>query len=285
MAADREGSVLTAYTGDDRAVWREFRRELIIEGFSSSLIRRNKALIKSYIKELGSRGLLDENPVADDEAEQSIEEHHADQGRQSHSEGRSDQERQPDEICRSGETPQSDDRDESKSSAKSETSSHVSEPPEEIDYSIDGLALKNSNKKTVTPAKAHSQIKNILFGEVQKPGRSQRTPPPGATSLRPEPTETTPVSKTKSERRPKSLSEQFDREIEQRREERRKRREEQKEVDESIRASRRASRKAMRAKEELMTEMPRSAREVEYPMYSVPKSRGWLKKTLLGEDL
>ena len=44
LASDREGSVLTAYTGDDRAVWREFRRELITGGFSSSLIRRHKAL-------------------------------------------------------------------------------------------------------------------------------------------------------------------------------------------------------------------------------------------------
>ena len=55
-----EGSVLTAYTNDDRAIWKEFRRELIQDGFTSSIIRQHKELIKSYIEELGSRGLLDD---------------------------------------------------------------------------------------------------------------------------------------------------------------------------------------------------------------------------------
>ena len=59
----REGSILTAYADDDRAVWKEFRRELVHDGFSSSIIRKHKRLIKSYIEELGSRGLLDDvNP-------------------------------------------------------------------------------------------------------------------------------------------------------------------------------------------------------------------------------
>lgn len=56
-----EGSVLTAYADDDRAVWKEFRRELLEDGFSSSVIRKHKRLIKAYIEELGSRGLLDED--------------------------------------------------------------------------------------------------------------------------------------------------------------------------------------------------------------------------------
>ena len=64
-----EGSVLTAYAGDDRAVWKEFRRELVEDGFSSSLIRKHKKLIKAYIEELGSRGLFDEDPNMD------VEEH------------------------------------------------------------------------------------------------------------------------------------------------------------------------------------------------------------------
>ncbi len=61
IAKDRsEGSVLTAYPDDDKAVWKEFRRELIEDGFSSSLIGKHKFLIKAYIKELGTRGLLDD---------------------------------------------------------------------------------------------------------------------------------------------------------------------------------------------------------------------------------
>ena len=55
-----EGSVLTAHADDDRAVWKEFRRELLEDGFSSSVIRKHKRLIKAYIEELGSRGLFDE---------------------------------------------------------------------------------------------------------------------------------------------------------------------------------------------------------------------------------
>ena len=64
-----EGSVLTAYADDDRAVWKEFRRELLGDGFSSSVIRKHKRLIKAYIEELGSRGLFDEDPNMD------VEEH------------------------------------------------------------------------------------------------------------------------------------------------------------------------------------------------------------------
>ena len=60
-----EGSVLTAYAGDDRAVWKEFRRELVKDGFSSSVIRKHKRLIKAYIEELFSRGVFDEDPNMD----------------------------------------------------------------------------------------------------------------------------------------------------------------------------------------------------------------------------
>ena len=64
-ANKREGSVLTTYADDDKAVWKEFRRELIEEGFSSATIRKHKRLIKAYIKELGDRGLLDDEDPHD----------------------------------------------------------------------------------------------------------------------------------------------------------------------------------------------------------------------------
>ncbi len=64
-----EGSILTAYADDDRAVWKEFRRELAQDGFSSSVLRKRKRVIKAYIEELGSRGLLDEEDPNDDAEE------------------------------------------------------------------------------------------------------------------------------------------------------------------------------------------------------------------------
>lgn len=58
--SNHEGSILTAYSDDDKAVWKGFRRELVAEGFSSSVIEKHKYLIKAYIRELGARGLLDD---------------------------------------------------------------------------------------------------------------------------------------------------------------------------------------------------------------------------------
>ena len=63
--ASKEGSVLTDYAGDDKAVWREFRRELVKEGFSSDVIREHKDTIKAYVQELGSRGILDDEDLKD----------------------------------------------------------------------------------------------------------------------------------------------------------------------------------------------------------------------------
>lgn len=61
VAKDRsEGSVLTAYPDDDRIFWKELRRELIENGFSSFVIKKHRHLIKAYIGELGARGLLDD---------------------------------------------------------------------------------------------------------------------------------------------------------------------------------------------------------------------------------
>lgn len=55
----REGSVLTSYPDDDREVWKDFRRDLIGEGFKSSVIHKHKSLIQAYVRELGSRGAWD----------------------------------------------------------------------------------------------------------------------------------------------------------------------------------------------------------------------------------
>ena len=60
-----QGSVLTSYTNDDKAVWKDFRRELRREGFASSNLKRNKSLIVAYIKELGDRGLFDDDYSGD----------------------------------------------------------------------------------------------------------------------------------------------------------------------------------------------------------------------------
>ena len=71
-ASNREGSVLTTYADDDKAVWKEFRRALVAEGFSSSIIRKRKGLIKAYINELGHRGLFDdEDPYGIEESSES----------------------------------------------------------------------------------------------------------------------------------------------------------------------------------------------------------------------
>jgi hypothetical protein len=57
---DGEGSILTTYAGDDKAIWKDFRRELIREGFSSEVLERHMETIKGYVMELGNRGALDE---------------------------------------------------------------------------------------------------------------------------------------------------------------------------------------------------------------------------------
>lgn len=54
------GSILTSCRGDDKGVWKELRRELILEDFASPHIRHYRAMIMDYIKDLGERGLLDD---------------------------------------------------------------------------------------------------------------------------------------------------------------------------------------------------------------------------------
>ncbi|KAH8786932.1 hypothetical protein BGZ57DRAFT_718793, partial [Hyaloscypha finlandica] len=55
MAGGEEGTVLTSYDGDDRAAWRELRRELRREGFEDSFVRERKESIVEYVKEIGKR--------------------------------------------------------------------------------------------------------------------------------------------------------------------------------------------------------------------------------------
>lgn len=71
MAANHESTVLTSYVDDDKAVWKELRRELVADGFKSAVIHKYKNIIKAYVSELAERGLLDEQ---DDEVKKQNEE-------------------------------------------------------------------------------------------------------------------------------------------------------------------------------------------------------------------
>jgi len=53
-------STLTTYEDDDKAVWREFRRELIGTGIGSREIHKYSAALKTYLSRLQRDGLLDE---------------------------------------------------------------------------------------------------------------------------------------------------------------------------------------------------------------------------------
>ena len=61
-----ESSILTTRTDEDKAVWKEFCRSLVRDGFRSSFLHEHKALIRAYFEELGERGILDE-PVTREE--------------------------------------------------------------------------------------------------------------------------------------------------------------------------------------------------------------------------
>lgn len=55
-----EGSIMTNYEDDDRQVWKQFRRELVAEGFSSDVLQQHKDVLRAYIREIDQKGLLDE---------------------------------------------------------------------------------------------------------------------------------------------------------------------------------------------------------------------------------
>jgi hypothetical protein len=66
LAADmrtvkRAGSVMTAHEDDDPRIWREFRRELIEEGYSSDSIQKYRTQLKRHLRALHADGLLDED--------------------------------------------------------------------------------------------------------------------------------------------------------------------------------------------------------------------------------
>ncbi|KAN0099218.1 hypothetical protein V8E51_012993 [Hyaloscypha variabilis] len=56
-AQSTEGSVMTNYSNDETAFWRNLRRELVNDGYPSKAIQGQKKLIQDYIRELGSRAL------------------------------------------------------------------------------------------------------------------------------------------------------------------------------------------------------------------------------------
>lgn len=57
-----EGSILTAYTDDDKVFWKDFRRKMVKEGHTSRVVRKYERFIMDYVQELGQRGALDELP-------------------------------------------------------------------------------------------------------------------------------------------------------------------------------------------------------------------------------
>jgi hypothetical protein len=62
-----DGTVWTSYENDDRAFWRQLRRELVEEGYHSSVLRKYKELLKDYVEELGRRGVFDQINSEEDE--------------------------------------------------------------------------------------------------------------------------------------------------------------------------------------------------------------------------
>jgi hypothetical protein len=56
----RKRSILSSYMGDNKEVWKMFKRELIHDGFSSRVLGRHKEIIKDYVMELGARGVIDD---------------------------------------------------------------------------------------------------------------------------------------------------------------------------------------------------------------------------------
>lgn len=125
-----EGSVLTNYAGDDKRVWKEFRRELVKEGFSSDILRQHKKTIQNYIMELGNRGALDD--VIAEEGEELDGEHHFEEEPQhSSDEDIEDEERDSEETAPSVDEQAGDDETTSEESSADDTSSGMSESDEE----------------------------------------------------------------------------------------------------------------------------------------------------------
>ena len=60
-----EGSILTTYADDDKAVWREFRRKLIGGGFLSADVEKYMPKITAYVQDPRDRGLLNDEHVTE----------------------------------------------------------------------------------------------------------------------------------------------------------------------------------------------------------------------------
>lgn len=46
----KAGSLMTAYDNDDKQVWKQFRRELVAEGFSSDVLSENKVICHATVR-------------------------------------------------------------------------------------------------------------------------------------------------------------------------------------------------------------------------------------------
>ena len=55
----RRDSIMTTYTGDEKQVWRQFRRELISEGFSSANLKKTSGQLHECVRNMAEAGLLD----------------------------------------------------------------------------------------------------------------------------------------------------------------------------------------------------------------------------------
>jgi hypothetical protein len=69
-----DGTVWTSYENDDQSFWRQLRRELVMEGYHSSVLHKHKGLLKDYVEELGRRGVFDQIDSGEDEAPEEDEE-------------------------------------------------------------------------------------------------------------------------------------------------------------------------------------------------------------------
>ncbi|OBT88499.1 hypothetical protein VE02_03469 [Pseudogymnoascus sp. 03VT05] len=59
----RDASLMTTYSDDDKEVWKSFRRELVAEGFSNDVLTRHKDVLRAYIREIDQNSLLEDVPV------------------------------------------------------------------------------------------------------------------------------------------------------------------------------------------------------------------------------
>lgn len=63
---------LSTFTGDEKAVWRDFRRELVNRDFKSDSLRKNKPVLQDYMLKLDESGILtQEHPTTSAESSRS----------------------------------------------------------------------------------------------------------------------------------------------------------------------------------------------------------------------